>query len=262
MNFQYDEIISQFTWYLLPFFRVAGFIMVSPIFSTGFVPIRVRLGLSVMLALVVMPNLNPDLPPYIKFDPVSLSGLFMIAQQVMIGIALGFVMQIVFAAIVNAGQLVGMQMGLGFAQMMDPQSGVTVPVISQFYNLMGVLLFLAMNGHLVLIQILVDSFSILPVGAGGLPTSAFINIAYFGAWMFSGAVIIALPAIISLLMISVVMGVITKSTPQMNIFAVGFAISIIAGFIIILVTLSTAFPQMANLFGEGFKFMREMLSHG
>lgn len=258
MNFQFDEIVSQFSWYLLPLFRVAGFIMVAPIFSTGFVPMRVRLGLSVMLALVVMPNLTPDL----HFDPVSLGGGIMILQQVMIGVALGFVMQLVFAAIVNAGQLVGMQMGLGFAQMMDPASGVTVPVVGQFYNLMGVLLFLAMNGHLVLIQVLVDSFSILPVGAGGLPNSALINMAYFGSWIFSGAVIIALPAIISLLMISVVMGVITKATPQMNIFAVGFAISIIAGFIIILVTLSSAFPQMASLFGEGFTFMREMLIHG
>ena len=258
MNFQFDEIVSQFTWYLLPFFRVAGFVMVAPIFSTSFIPPRVRLGLAMMLSLVVAPNLNPDL----HFDPISLAGGAMILQQVMIGVALGFVMQIIFAAIVNAGQLVGMQMGLGFAQMMDPQTGVSVPVISQFYNVMGVLLFLAMNGHLVLIQILVDSFSILPVGAGGLPNSALINIAYFSAWMFSGALIIALPAIISLLMISVVMGVVTKSTPQMNIFAVGFAITIIAGFIIILVTLSTAFPQMADLFGEGFKFMREMLSHG
>lgn len=255
MNFQLDEVVSQFSWYLLPLFRVAAFVMVAPIFSTGFVPGRIRLGVSVMLALVVAPTLTPE--P--GFDPVSLNGLFMIAQQVMIGAALGFVMQIIFSAIVNAGQLVGMQMGLGFAQMMDPQSGVNVPVISQFYNLMAVLLFLAMNGHLVLVQILADSFSVLPPGAGGLPTSALINIVYFGSWIFSGAVIMALPAIISLLMISVVMGVITKSTPQMNIFAVGFAISIIAGFIIILVTLASVFPQMADLFGEGFTMMREML---
>ncbi len=258
MNIQLDDVVAQFIWYLLPFVRLAGFVMVAPIFSTGFVPRRVRVGLSVMLALIVMPNLTPDM----SFDPVSLDGVIMLIQQMIIGIALGFVMQIIFAAIVNAGQLVGMQMGLGFAQMMDPTSGVTVPVIGQFYNLMGVLLFLAMNGHLVLIQVLVDSFSILPVAAGGLPSSSLINIAYFGSWIFSGAVMIALPAIISLLMISVVMGVVTKSTPQMNIFAVGFAITIIAGFIIILVTLSTAFPQMARLFGEGFTFMREMLIHG
>ena len=258
MNIQLDDVISQFIWYLLPFARMTGFVMVAPIFSTGFVPRRVRVGLSVMLALIVMPNLTPDM----NFDPISLDGVIMLIQQMIIGIALGFVMQIIFAAIVNAGQLVGMQMGLGFAQMMDPTSGVTVPVIGQFYNLMGVLLFLAMNGHLVLIQVLVDSFSILPVASGGLPDSSLINIAYFGSWIFSGAVMIALPAIISLLMISVVMGVVTKSTPQMNVFAVGFAITIIAGFIIILVTLSTAFPQMARLFGEGFTFMREMLIHG
>lgn len=258
MNYPLDEIVANFSWYLLPLFRIAGFVMVAPVFSTGFVSMRIRLGLCVMLTLVVAPNLTPDT----SFDPVSIDGALLVIQQVLIGAALGFVMQIIFAAIVNAGQLVGMQMGLGFAQMMDPQTGVSVPVIGQFYNLMGILLFLGMNGHLVLIEILADSFSILPPDAGWLPAPALLNIAYFGSWIFSGAVIIALPAIIALLMISVVMGVITKSTPQMNIFAVGFAISIIAGFIIILVSLSTALPQMANLFGEGFTLMREMLSHG
>lgn len=255
MNFQYDTIVSQLSWYMLPFFRIAGFVMVAPIFSTGFVPVKIRLGISIMLGLMVLPLLTPDS----NMDPVSMSAILLITQQVVIGATLGFVMQLIFAAAVNAGQLVGMQMGLGFAQMMDPQTGVNVPVVSQFYNLMAVLLFLAMNGHLVLIQILVDSFSILPIGAGMLPTSGFESLALFASWMFTGAVLIALPAILSLLMISMVMGVITKATPQMNIFAVGFAISIVLGFIIILVSLSTAFPQMANLFGEGFTFMREML---
>ncbi len=116
MNFQLEEVVAQFSWYMLPFMRMTGFMMVAPVFSTGFVPRRVRIGLSVMLALIVMPNLTPDS----SFDPVSLGGVIMLVQQMIIGIALGFVMQLIFAAIVNAGQLVGMQMGLGFAQMMDP----------------------------------------------------------------------------------------------------------------------------------------------
>ena len=255
MNIQYDAMVSQIAWYLLPFFRVAAFIMIAPIFSSGFVPIKIRLLLAVMLGLTVLPSLTPDT----RLDALSVSAIALVIQQVVIGATLGFVMQLIFAAAVNAGQLVGMQMGLGFAQMMDPQTGVNVPVVSQFYNLMAVLLFLAMNGHLVLIQILADSFSVLPVGAGMLPTAGLESLALFASWMFSGAVMIALPAILSLLMISMVMGVITKATPQMNIFAVGFAISIILGFVIILVTLSTAFPQMASLFGEGFTFMRDML---
>ncbi|MFC1750701.1 flagellar biosynthetic protein FliR [Pseudomonadota bacterium] len=255
MNIQYDALVSQISWYLLPFFRISGFIMVAPIFSTGFVPVKIRLGLAVMLGLMVLPLLTPDT----RLDGLSVGTISLVIQQIIIGVTLGFVLQLIFAAAVNAGQLVGMQMGLGFAQMMDPQTGVSVPVVSQFYNLMAVLLFLSMNGHLVLIQILVDSFSILPIGAGMLPTAGFESLALFASWMFSGAVLIALPAILSLLMISMVMGVITKATPQMNIFAVGFAISIILGFIIIAVTLSTAFPQMANLFGEGFTFMREVL---
>jgi len=258
LNVNYDQFVNELVWYLLPIFRVAAFVMAAPILSTGMIPVNVRMILSIAIAIAIFPSLTPD----DSVDPVSLEMFFLILQQILIGASLGFVMQFIFAAVVMGGQVIGMQMGLGFAQMMDPQTGVNVPVVSQFYNIIAVLLFLSINGHLVLIQILGESFNLIPIGGVGLPLSAIESLVYFSAWVFSGALIMVLPAVVALLMINMVMGVITRATPQMNIFAVGFAITITAGFIVIMVTLSTALPQLSLLFNEGFSFMRDMLVAG
>lgn len=258
MNINYDQLVNELVWYLLPIFRVAAFVMAAPILSTAMIPMNVRVILSVAITVAIFPSLTPD----ISIDPVSLEMVLLILQQVLIGVSLGFVMQFIFAAVVMGGQIIGMQMGLGFAQMMDPQTGVSVPVVSQFYNIIAVLLFLSINGHLVLIQILGESFNVLPIGGVGMPLSAIEALVYYSAWVFSGALIMVLPAVVALLMINMVMGVMTRATPQMNIFAVGFSITITAGFIVIMVTLSTALPQLSMLFNEGFSFMRDMMVAG
>ncbi len=256
MNIVYDQLVKELVWYLLPVFRIAAFVTAAPILSTGMVPVRIRFIIAVAISIAVFPGLTPST----DIDPVSLSMVLMILQQILIGVSLGFVMQFIFAAVVNGGQLIGMQMGLGFAQMMDPQTGVNVPVVSQFYNIIAVLLFLSINGHLVLIQIISESFNLIPVTGEGMSMSAIEALVFFSTWMFSGALIMVLPAVVALLMINMVMGVFTRATPQMNIFAVGFSVTITAGFIVIMVTLSTALPQLVLLFNEGFSFMRDMLN--
>jgi len=255
MTVSYDQLVNQFSWYLLPFFRVAAFVMAAPILSTGLLPSHIKLVTAVALGIAILPTLTPNQ----SFDPVSLQMLLLVIEQIVIGISLGFVLQIIFGAVVSGGQILGMQMGLGFAQMNDPQTGVSVPVVSQFFNILAILLFLSINGHLVLIQILAESFTLLPVGELGMAASSIEGMVYFSSWLFAGALMIVLPAVVSLLMINMVMGVITRATPQMNIFAVGFAITIICGFAVIMVTLSTTLPQMTGLFNEGFLYMREML---
>lgn len=258
MNVHYDQLVNELVWYLLPIFRVAAFVMAAPILSTALIPMRIRLIVAVTISVAIFPTLTP----VNAIDPMSLEMILAIFQQILIGVSLGFAMQFIFAAVVMGGQIIGMQMGLGFAQMMDPQTGVNVPVVSQFYNIIAVLFFLSINGHLVLIQILSESFNLIPVDGMGMQLSAIEALVYFSAWVFSGALIMVLPAVVALLMINMVMGVITRATPQMNIFAVGFSITITAGFIVIMVTLSTALPQLGILFNEGFMFMREMLVAG
>ena len=256
MNFQYEQVLQLLVDHMLPFFRVAAFIMIAPIFSTGFIPTRIRSALAVLLSIAIIPQLDSIDPGY---DPISFGMLLLIVEQIIIGVVLGFVMQLIFAAAVAGGHIVGMQMGLGFAQMQDPSTGINVPVISQFYNLMAVLLFLSLNGHLVLIEILVSSFSLMPIGAGIYAPATFEALVKAGALIFSDAIVIALPAVISLLMINITMGVITRATPQMNIFAVGFAITIISGFVVILISFSSSLIQIRHLFTEGFGMMNGVL---
>ncbi len=254
MSIDETQLLAWISAFLLPFFRVAAFVTIIPIFSMKAVPKRVKLFFALCITIAIAPSSQVD----VVVDPVSLQMFLLIVQQILVGLVMGFALQIVFAAIVNAGQLVGMQMGLGFAQMMDPATGVSVPVVSQFYNLVAILIFLAMNGHLVMVSQLAQSFHIFPVGQTIDPKS-FYDLVEYGLWIFKGALVMALPVVISLLMVTMIMGVITRATPQMNIFAVGFSISIIGGFIIILLTLQSAGEQMMVLMSNSLEFMGSIM---
>ncbi len=249
------QILSWINAYLLPFFRMAAFLSVVPVFSMRAVPARIKILFALLLTIAVAPMAGGG----VAVDPVSLEMVLLILQQVLVGLMMGFALQIVFAAFVNGGQLVGMQMGLGFAQMMDPATGVNVPVVSQFYNLLAILIFLAIDGHLVMVSQLARSFHVFPIGQSIDPRS-FHDLVTYGLWVFKGAVIMALPVVVSLLLISMIMGVITRATPQMNIFAVGFSISIIGGFVVIFLTLYSVGDQMTALIGQSLEFMGTVVS--
>ena len=164
-----------------------------------------------------------------------------------IGLAIGFSLQLIFAALVIAGQATAMGMGLGFAQMVDPQNGVNVPVIGQYYVVIATLLFLALNGHLALIRVLVDSFQTLPIGVDSLGREDFRAIAYWGSRMFTGALMVAIPAIVSILLVNLSFGVVSRSAPQLNVFGVGFPVTLTLGFIILVFAISNLLPQMQLL---------------
>ena len=258
MAFTDDQLLAVLAQYLLPFFRVAAFVGAIPLISTGLVSARIRLFLAFAISFAVAPTVAP-LP---AVDPLSVQTLVLILQQVLIGLSMGFVLQIIFAAVVNGGQIVGMQMGLGFAQMMDPQTGVSVPVVSQFFNLLAILLFLALNGHLIAISVMAESFQVLPIGQGWVGNEGLLGLVKFGAWIFSGGLLMALPAVAALLLINIIMGVITRATPQMNIFAVGFSITIVGGFVVLVAALASIGQQIESMFGTALDFMRALLTAG
>jgi flagellar biosynthetic protein FliR len=153
-------------------------------------------------------------------------------------------------------------MGLGFASMVDPSSGTQVPVISQFYVIMLTLIFLALDGHLVFIDAVADSFRTLPIGATGLSGDGLWTLVTWGGNMYAGAVQIALPAIASLLLINLTFGVITRSAPQFNIFAIGFPVTMVAGFFIMLATLPAILPQIQRQLASAFELMRLLVAGG
>lgn len=225
-----------------PFVRISAMLLVMPVFGARQINTRVRLGLALLLAWMIVPQL-PE-PPAI--DPLSVGGLVVAIQQALIGIGMGFVLTLVFSAINQAGEAIALSMGLGFASAVDPVGGVQVPMISQYLSILATLIFLAMNGHLVLFELLLKSFETFPIGSGGPDSDDFWHVAGFGSQMFAGAVLIALPAVAALLLVNLAMGVVTRAAPQLNIFAVGFPITILAGFLIILLTL----PSLTARIGE------------
>lgn len=231
-----------------PFTRIAAMLAIAPIFGARMVPVRVRLVIALSLTWIVMPLL-PQVP---ALDLLSAGGLLVTLQQFIIGLAIGFSLQLVFATLIIAGQTIAMGMGLGFAQMVDPQNGVNVPVIGQYYVVIATLLFLAMNGHLALIRILVDSFQALPVGVEALTRQDLRDVAYWGSRMFTDAVMVAIPAVASILLVNLSFGVVSRSAPQLNVFGVGFPVTLTLGFVILVFTVSNLLPQMQHLLDGAF----------
>lgn len=233
---QIEQWVSGFLW---PLFRVMSFFMAMPIIGTQMLPARIRLG----LALIVTVLIHPSLPPMPVFDPISLQSWIIIAQQVLLGSLLGFAATILLQSFVAGGQIMAMQMGLGFASMTDPANGVNVVIISQIYLMLVMLLFLGMDGHLVLIEILARSFEVLPVGMEGVSRATLWQMALSGGWLFMAALLMALPAVTALLVVNFAFGIMTKAAPQLNIFAIGFPFTMLMGIFIIWASLSGFFSH-------------------
>jgi flagellar biosynthetic protein FliR len=214
-----------------PFFRIAGCLMLAPVFGAKLVPMRVRLALTLAATVVIAPLLPPAPPFELSFA----SGL-VVAQEVVIGAAMGFCLQMIFDALVVAGQTIAMGMGLGMATMVDPQRGVTVPVVSQFFMILGMLIFLALGGHLATVRLIRDSFEILPIGRF-LSHDAVWMIVLWGGQMLAGAVRIALPAATALLVANIAFGVMSRAAPSLNLFAVGLPAGLMVGFLVLIVNI-------------------------
>ena len=244
--FMAQQMVGWIEGYYWPFLRLSAMFLASPIFSASSFPVRARILLAVLITGLVAPSL-PVVP---VVDPISPQGILFAGQQIVIGLAMGFVVQMIFGALVIAGQSLAMTMGLGFAMSVDPQNGVQVPVLSQLYVILATLVFLALDAHLVLIRFLVDSFELLPVGVSW-SSSLPLDVALWGSQMFLSALLLAIPALTAVLLINIAFGVITRAAPQLNIFAVGFPVTIMAGFVFILLTMPTVFRLLTDMFDAG-----------
>lgn len=248
-----DVLVSGVSAFMWPLLRITAMLAAAPVLGANSIPVRVRLLLGLLLTFLVYPSL-PALP---AIDPFSPEGLLVGARQIIIGVAMGFILHMVFGALVIAGQSVAMTMGLGFASSLDPQNGVQVPVVSQYFLIFATLIFLALDGHLVLIRLLVESFSLLPVT--GWPANLFMAVVLWGSQMFVGALLMALPAMAAVLLMNLALGVVTRAAPQLNIFAVGFPITILAGFVLLLLSLPAMLPVLSRLFSQAFETLQLML---
>ncbi|MDQ2068462.1 flagellar biosynthetic protein FliR [Natronospira bacteriovora] len=254
LTFTAAEIGGLIGHYFWPFCRIAGMIMVAPVFGASFIPVQARILMAVALTVAVAPMLAS--PPAVEI--LSFQGLLITVQQILIGVLIGFLVQMVFDAVVIAGQTIAMSMGLGFAFMVDAQRGVSVPIVGQFLLIMATLLYLAMDGHLMLIQVLVDSFHSMPVGQAGLVRDDFWSLVMFGSDMFRGAIQIALPAVVALQTVLIAFGVMSRAAPTMNLFAVGFPAAMTLGFLILMVTLPYMRPAITSLLQSAFSTVRNI----
>lgn len=225
------------TWLALffyPLVRILAWLSVDPLLGNRVVPTPYRVSLAVVLAVAVVPTLPPQEPVPL----VSGEGMLMLLQQMAVGIALGFSVRIVFATIELAGQFLGLQMGLSFATLFDPINGAQTPVVSQFLIVTSVLILFAFNGHHLIIMALWDSFHIAPISGDPISTKGFMILVQSAGAIFVSGLHLALPVAAALLVANLTIGMMTRASPQLNIFAIGFPISLGAGFLVLYLSLA------------------------
>jgi flagellar biosynthetic protein FliR len=246
---QYLLWISSFIW---PLTRILGLIALTPILGNPAIPVRIKISFGVVLALIVAPTLS-DLP---RIDPVSLPGMMILLQQFIIGVAMGLTMQLVFNSIDFAGNLIGMSTGLGFASFYDPQTHGHSSAISQLLTLIATLLFLSLNLHLTLLETLVNSFHTLPIGSDiNQEASIGFKLVTSASIIFSAGVQLSLPIVAALLVTNIALGILTKAAPQLNLFGIGFPITIAVGFLMLFITLPYLAAPLQQLFEQGIQRM-------
>lgn len=240
---------------MFPLARVLGLFAIAPVFANVGLPRRIRLliGLAVAFALI------PGLPPTPDISPSSWSGLLILAQQFVIGVLIGFTLRIAFAAVDVAGEMIGLQMGLSFAVFYDPQNAGQTPVLSEFLGLLTTLIFLAMNGHLLVLSVLAESFHLLPIRTSPISAKGFAAVVSWAAVLFSSGVLLALPIVAALLIANIAMGVLARVAPQLNLFAVGFPVTIMSGYTVLMITLPYFGAAMERLFDQSFAALHNVI---
>ncbi len=220
---------SQLLGFILVLVRVSGIVSTAPIFGDSNVPNQIKVAISLAFALI----LHPFVPPItVSLNNVS-HYLLLVAGELLIGLVLGMVGQILFAAVQFAGELTGLQMGLGMANVMDPQTEQQISIIAQFEYVIAAMVFLAMDAHHVVIQAMVHSYTFLTPGTIDLSKGLVQEIISLSAGIFALGLQLGAPLIVSLFLANIIMGFMARAVPQMNIFVVGFPFSILLGLVLL-----------------------------
>ena len=237
---------------LWPLTRILALIASSPLFGNKSVPNRVKIALGIMLALIMA----PAIPAAPAVDPMSWAGLLILIQEMLIGLAMGFSIRIIFAAVEMAGEVASLTMGLGFASFFDPLTQGRSSAVSQFLALVATMAFLAVNGHLVLLEALAESFFTLPISSSPISAGAPYEMVRWGAKIFSAGLQLSLPIVAALLICNIALGILTRAAPQLNIFGIGFPISLGVGLLVISIVLPYLGGPIQTLFNQGIEASR------
>jgi len=250
-----EQILTTMALYILPFARLSGFLMTLSVIGSRNISPRFRMLLALSITVIVVPVIPVS-------DPVELfsaKAFVLIIEQTLIGIALGFVSRLMLETFVIGSQIIAMQSGLGFASLVDPANGNSVPALGQFFLMLTTLLFISVDGHLVMIRLVVESFTSFPIGSSQNISEMFYQLVAWGKWMFAAALIMAIVSIASLLIVNIAFGVMTRAAPQINVFAVGFPLTMVTGLILVWLTLSFFLPHFDRQLSRANSLVCDMI---
>ncbi|MFM8919923.1 MAG: flagellar biosynthetic protein FliR [Limnohabitans sp.] len=253
MDIAVTELMARFYALIWPMLRISALLVAAPIFSLRALNLRIRIVLAMAITWLVFP-----MHEWPSIDPLSAQGLLEILNQIMIGLLMGLMLQVVTAAIVVAGQSIANAIGLSMATMIDPNMG-NVPVISQFLLVLGTLIFVGLGGHALLLNLVVESFNSLPIGGHLLNTESMKHVIAWSSMLFLGALLTALPVMVALLFINIGLGVATRAAPSLNIFSVGFPAMVFAGFAVLVMALPSIGQRIQWLWMQGFFHVRALV---
>lgn len=250
-DIDFSSLVYQF---FFPLVRIISLIMTAPVMGERSVPTKVKIGLALLIVFLL------PLPPMDKNITIfSFTGVWIVLQQVIIGVVMGFTMQLAFMAIRFAGELIGIQMGLSLATFFDPTGGPSTPVLSRFFNILAILLFLSLDGHLWLLFGLTESFMLIPIGSGLLHPDGYFVLIETSGLLFRNGLLLALPLIILLLVINMSLGLLNRLTPQLSIFVVGFPLTLLLGLTTISLLIPIVIPYSEYIFMTFFARLAEIL---
>ncbi|WJV60929.1 flagellar biosynthetic protein FliR [Pectobacteriaceae bacterium CE70] len=250
---EFNNWLNQFFW---PFVRMLALISTAPILNEREVNLRVKIGLALLSTLLI--------GPYLTITPVAIfsaTGMWLLVKQMLVGVCIGFTMQLAFATFRFAGEVIGLQMGLSFATFFDPSGGPNMPILARILNLLAMLIFLAFNGHLWLISMLSDSFHVIPINTDAIDTNIFYSIARSGSLIFLNGLSLALPLITLLLAINLSLGLLNRITPQLSVFVIGFPVTLTVGILTIGLLMPLIPPFAEHLFSEMFDLIAALVTN-
>ncbi|RAH37123.1 flagellar biosynthetic protein FliR [Halomonas sp. SL1] len=251
----FDQLHGWLVAFLWPFCRISGLMLTSPLWGHSSVPRQAKIALAASLTVVMAPVL-PAMPSVPLF---SWAGLGIVIEQLLVGAAMGLVMRVTLVVVQATGEFIGLQMGLAFATFFDPASGTNMMVLSRILYTITLLMFLALNGHLMVLELLASSFQTLPIGLGRYDPAAFEMLARYGGTIFSFGMLLALPLVAALLIINLGLGILNRSAPQLTVFNIGFPASLTVGVVLLMVLMTDLGRVLQRLFGQGLTFLSEFL---
>jgi flagellar biosynthesis protein FliR len=246
---------AQLWLWMVAMIRPGAAFLAAPVFGASFVPVQLRLIIALAIGIPALSATNFVLPAE---GLASIEGFMMVAGEVMAGLAIGFAVQIGFSAAVLAGETIGNAMGLGFASMMDPASGQQNPMLGQFLTILATFLFLAIGGHLALAATIVESYRALPPGEAWLTAESIRGLVLFGGVLFAAGLSIALPVGFAILLVQIVMGMLARSAPQLNLFSVGLPAALLAGIVLLAIAAPVMGEAIVGVLQQGLQESRRL----